>query len=351
MAIFRLLGHASLLVTFLLQVSCVSSESEALEKSLDDNDEPHVLSWETQWVNIDRREITHVSVPLSRKLTQPPFGFLHSRHKRVIYGEDDRVRIDPAADGKRFPYTSIVRVSTGCSGLMISERHVLTAAHCVHNGDAYIQSALLFLRVGYLKDDGDTKWFYVQRFFIPTQWKNITEDGAHQIADWDDYDFAVLEMADTQLGQERDIIKPGISGLFCDNKKSVHGADSQIEYVSFPDDKEKDAYWYVEGTVETESPHLLYFTGDATHGCSGAGIYAWDYNTHSSEYERRVIGVLSGNRDTVPFAETQGNFNVAVRLTPANFLLVCHWIGSEDECKTRFRSYLEQTETKLCKNL
>ena len=87
--------------------------------------------------------------------------------------------------------------------------------------------------------------------------------------------------------------------------KTIHGVDSKVEFVSFPDDKPKDAMWYVQTRIETESPHLLYFKGDAWHGSSGAGLYSWDYDDATQEYERRTIGVLSGNRNTETTAKFQ----------------------------------------------
>ncbi len=309
------------------------------------------LAWETYWVTsgkIDSSEVT-LSLPQST-LTQSNM-LLHSRlsrHKRVVFGDDDRVRMDPATDGRKFPYTTIMRVSTGCSGIMVTKKHVLTAAHCVHNGNDYLQSALFFLRAGYLLPDGTTKWGFVRRFFVPSGWKELSENGHHVNADWDDYDIAILELA-TDIGDERDVIPPGLSGMFCDGKVTTHGADSKVEYVSFPDDKETNAYWYIKTKIDTESPHLMYFRGDAWHGSSGAGLYSWDYNEETKKYERRVVGVLSGNRDTEASANIQGNFNVAARLNPANFMLVCQWIGTEDECKQRYKKYLDSDSSKkLC---
>ena len=310
------------------------------------------LKWETYWVKSGKVESDQMTLPLPQSIINQPHKLLHSsrlsRHKRVVFGEDDRLRIDPATDGAKFPYTAVMRVSTGCSGIMVTKNHVLTAAHCVHDGVRYRQSALFLLRAGYLRSDGSTKWVYVRRFFIPSEWKDLSESQQHTRSDWDDFDVAILELVN-EIGDVRDVIPPGLSGMFCDGRVTTHGADSKVEYVSFPDDKQTNAYWYVQTKIDTESPHLIYFRGDAWHGSSGAGLYAWDYNEDTKKYERRVVGVLSGNRDAEKVASIQGNFNVAARLNPANFLLVCRWIEMEDECKKRYKKYLDPDSIKsLC---
>lgn len=306
----------------------------------------HAVTYDTVWVGSGKIERTTRSFAIPREHVEAArelVGGGETRHRRRVYGTDDRVRIDPATDGARDPYNAVVRVSTGCSGMLISKRYVLAASHCVHNGNDYLISARLFLRAGYLQQDGRTKWTFVKRFFVPAQWKNQTQSGEHQYNDWDEFDFSVLELAE-DLGSQRGIMKPGLSGLFCDNKKSVHGAGTTVEFVSFPDDKSREAMWLDTTSIVTESPHLLYFEGDAWHGSSGAALYAWDNDPSSDERERRVMGVLSGNRVTTSDTSVQGRFNVAARLNPLNLLLVCHWIGEEEQCRQHYSNYYDTND-------
>ena len=312
---------------------------------------PHLLTWEEYWVATGQSKTSQTTIHLPADILSQEDVLVHSHvlKKRLIYGNDDRVRIDPASDGQKFPYSAQMKVSTGCSGVMVTARHVLTSAHCVHDGTSYLPSALFYLRAGYLVPSGDTKWFFVRRFFVPSQWKNLTSSNTHVNADWDDFDIAVLEMI-SDLGDKRDFISPGLSGLFCNNQKSIHGAGSKVEFVSFPDDKSDRAMWYVQTDIVTESRRLIYFQGDAWHGCSGAGMFAWDYDGESGKYERRVVGVLSGNRNTEALARVQGNFNVGVRLNPQSFALVCHWTGTWENCQQRYKKYLKQdSQQKLCR--
>lgn len=216
----------------------------------------------------------------------------------TVFGVDERIRVE---DTTASPWRSVVHLAAFdrfsnllgyCSGSMVDDYTVLTAAHCVWDDlfEEPVDSVLVIPGANGL--DWPFGTGYGTSFSLPVGWTE-TRDIM--------YDFALVHLALTDFGAST---RPYMT-IASVPDSYFYDPNSVITSAGFPGDKPPGTMWFSAGFSVFVEPYAILTQMDAAPGQSGSPIYLFN----DQQGYLFTVGVYS---------KESGLSNFAVRLSPVH---------------------------------
>lgn len=203
------------------------------------------LSYETAWTKNGKRRVTILNAEISKnpaakgrplpsssvRKNPKEVPATQRRTKRKIFDIDNRLYV-PSKYTQVFPFRTTVKISTGCTGTLISTLHVLTSAHCIHSGKGGrkgYEPGFRSLSVGFLQRNRSVIWVTVSQTNLPLAWTLGLDKDASR------YDYAILKLSKKHA---RGFLPIGVS------EGETYGSGQRIQFTAFEDDKPSNTMWY-----------------------------------------------------------------------------------------------------------
>jgi glutamyl endopeptidase len=192
----------------------------------------------------------------------------------IIIGDDDRTKVVNTVEKPYSAISFLFSLDSMCTGTLIDEDKVLTAAHCVYNKDTkkYFRDNSVY--PGVHNDEFPFESSDSIEYFVPKQY---IQSGNPR------FDYAIIKL-EYPIGKDIELLKL---------KQVKKAVETSIRIVGYPEDKLVEtgvvSQYEMQGKVWSEDPFTLYYDLDTTAGQSGAPIL---------NENNEIIGIHIGNYRT-----------------------------------------------------